>query len=133
MLPEKLNSMKKSLTTLFVLFLSQIIVSCKSNPILPDPLDAGWKGQKVCAILHEDSKQRVMKCSFAPGVGHEKHYHKPYFGYALSGGKMRLTQESGVRDVELPTGSSFYNQGINWHEVINIGETTVRYIIFEVK
>lgn len=100
---------------------------------LPDPLAAGWLGKSVCQKLHENEKQRVLKCRFPPGVGHTRHYHVKHFGYALSGGTMRLTDQTGVREVKLNTGSSYYSEGTPWHEVLNIGETTVEYLIVEAK
>ena len=100
---------------------------------LPDPLKAGWQGQKVCEKLHEDDKQRILRCTFPPGVGHEKHYHAPNFGYTLQGGKMRITSASGTREVEIKTGDSHVSQGTDWHEVVNIGDTTVIYLVVEVK
>ena len=100
---------------------------------LPDPLAAGWLGTPVCERLHEDPTQRVLRCTFAPGVGHEKHYHKPHFGYALAGGRMRLTDASGSREVELATNSDFNSGGTAWHEVLNVGESTVVYLIVEPK
>ena len=100
-------------------------------PTLPDPLKAGWNGSPVCEKLVEDTQHRVLRCTFAPGVGHERHYHRPHFGYALSGGKMRITDASGVRDVELATGSHYSSDGVAWHEVLNVGETTVIYLIVE--
>lgn len=101
--------------------------------ILPDPLQAGWQGNPVCENLFEDDQQRILRCTFPPGVGHERHYHRPHFGYALSGGKMRLTSADGVREVDLPTDTSYSSQGVEWHEVFNIGTTTVRYLIVEQK
>ena len=98
---------------------------------LPDPLQAGWKGVPVCELLREDDALRILRCSFAPGVGHERHFHVPHFGYALSGGRMRLTDAGGVREAELKTGSSFNSEGTAWHEVLNIGDTTVTYLIVE--
>jgi quercetin dioxygenase-like cupin family protein len=107
--------------------------SAEKNAALPDPLLAGWQGSAVCEKLHEDVEQRILKCSFAPGVGHERHFHAPHFGYALSGGKMRLTDANKVREVEIKQGSSFTSSGTPWHEVINIGTTTVEYLIVEPK
>ena len=100
---------------------------------LPDPLAAGWGGRPVCERLHEDEHQRVLRCSFLPGVGHERHFHAPHFGYALSGGKMRITDPSGTREVDLKSGSHFTSGGTPWHEVLNIGDTTVAYLIVEPK
>ncbi|MGI9201421.1 MAG: cupin domain-containing protein [Woeseiaceae bacterium] len=100
---------------------------------LPDPLAAGWRGEPVCERLHEDPKQRILRCTFAPGVGHERHYHSPHFGYAISGGRMRISDANGVREVDLPTGSSYTSNGVDAHEVLNIGDTTVTYLIVESK
>jgi ketosteroid isomerase-like protein len=44
---------------------------------------------------------------------------------------MQITDTSGTREVDLPTGSSFASPGTEWHEVLNIGETTVVYLIIE--
>jgi ketosteroid isomerase-like protein/quercetin dioxygenase-like cupin family protein len=107
------------------------IVAALTSAALPDPLAAGWKGALVCESLHEDISQRVLRCTFAPGVGHERHYHAPNFGYAVAGGRMRITDASGTREVDLPTGSSFASPGTEWHEVLNVGETTVVYLIIE--
>lgn len=109
------------------------VATANDKDSLPDPLAAGWNGKPVCEKLHEDAKQRVLRCSFPPGGGHEKHFHAPHFGYALNGGSMRLNDDRGTRDAELKTGSSFVSKGTPWHEVINIGETTVRYLIVEPK
>lgn len=100
---------------------------------LPDPLQAGWKGQPVCEKLDETPQTRVLRCSFPPGVGHERHYHQPHFGYALSGGKVRITDAKGVRELQLATGSSYKSDGVDWHEILNIGDTSIRYLIVEYK
>ena len=52
---------------------------------LPYALDAGWRGEKVCELLFENDETRVGRCTFAPGVGHERHYHPPHYGYILKG------------------------------------------------
>ena len=103
------------------------------QPTLPDPLAAGWKGEPVCEKLHEDADQRILRCSFGPSVGHERHFHTRHFGYAISGGRMRITDATGTREVDLATGSSFTSDGVAWHEVVNIGESTVTYLIVEPK
>jgi mannose-6-phosphate isomerase-like protein (cupin superfamily) len=110
---------------------SVAIAAALTSATLPDPLAAGWKGDSVCERLHENSQQRVLRCTFAPGVGHERHYHVPNFGYAVAGGRMQITDAGGTREVDLPTGSSFASPGTQWHEVLNIGETTVVYLIIE--
>ena len=98
---------------------------------LPDPLAAGWQGSSVCEKLHEDAHQRVLRCTFPPGVGHERHFHPRHFGYALSGGRMRITDQKGTREVDIATGSSFASDGVAWHEALNVGDTQVQYLMVE--
>ncbi len=98
---------------------------------LPDPLAAGWNGDQVCELLHEDAHQRILRCTFPPGVGHEKHFHTAHFGYVIAGGKMRILDESGEREVDLRAGYSWTSDGVSWHEVLNVGETTSVYLIIE--
>lgn len=99
----------------------------------PDPLEAGWKGEKVCELLQETETLRALRCTFPPGVGHERHMHAPHFGYVIEGGKMRITDKSGTRVQETKAGSSWTSEGIEWHEALNVGDTTTVYIIVEPK
>ena len=110
-----------------------IALSCKQQPNLPDPLAAGWKGHKVCKILEDNDDIRILKCTFPPGVGHEKHRHKPHFGYTLSGSKFRMEDENGVKEVDVPTGYNFYKDSITIHEAENIGDSTAVFLIIEPK
>ncbi len=111
------------------LWISTII----SAATLPDPLEAGWQGESVCEQLHETREIRILRCTFPPGVGHERHFHPKHFGYALSGGTMRITDATGTREASLQTGSYFSSEGIAWHEVLNIGDTVVSYLMIEPK
>jgi hypothetical protein len=99
-------------------------------PPLPDPLAAGWNGVQVCELLSQTDRLRALRCTFPPGVGHERHMHVPHFGYALSGGRVRISDDRGTREVELATGSSFTSAG-GAHEVVNVGTTTIVYLIVE--
>ena len=110
-----------------------MVYSCTSKNNLPDPLEAGWNNQSVCEIIKENDAIRVLKCTFPPGVGHERHYHKTHFGYALEGGTFRIKDTTGVREVNIPKGTDFYNEGIEWHEVLNIGDSTAVFLIIEPK
>jgi len=98
---------------------------------LPDPLIAGWEGRQVCELLLDDGRQRVLRCTFAPGDGHERHFHAPHVGYVLAAGRMQITDATGTREVVTPTGSTWTSEGIEWHEVLNVGPTTAIYLIVE--
>lgn len=119
------------------LFLSSVLAwfapGSTPPPPLPDPLTAGWRGERVCEVLQEDSRQRMLRCAFAPGQGHERHFHAPHAGYTLAGGRMLITDAAGSREVELAAGASWTSDGVAWHEVLNVGETTAVYLIVEPK
>lgn len=117
----------------FLLVILVPFVSCIKKPNLPDPLEAGWKGQKVCELITENKKLRTLKCTFPPEVGHEKHYHAEHFGYTLAGSKFKITDSTGTREVNIPTGYDFYNKKVEWHEVLNIGKDTAVFLIVEPK
>ncbi|MBU2927529.1 cupin domain-containing protein [Winogradskyella psychrotolerans] len=124
----------KNKTCFKLVFLIAIgLSSCKNKHPLPDPLEAGWRGHAVCEVLEDNKELRVLKCTFEPGVGHEKHYHNPHVGYTLVGGRFRITDDTGTREVDVPTGYMFSKDSITSHEVLNIGETTSVYLIMEYK
>lgn len=108
-------------------------VGVAADEPLPDPLAAGWEGDSVCELVHDGVAQRVLRCTFPPGIGHERHYHAPHFGYVLEGGRMRVTDAGGSRVVETASHRSWQSDGIEWHEVVNVGETTASYLIIEPK
>ena len=103
------------------------------NSDLPDPYEAGWQDEKVCEVLEDNDKLRVLKCTFPPGVGHEKHYHNPHFGYALVGGAFKIVGASGTREASFPTGYSWSKDEVTEHQVLNIGDSTSVYLIIEYK
>lgn len=121
---------QKSIPLLIILV---ILLGCKTKQELPDPLEAGWERVSVCELVEDNKDIRVLKCTFAPGVGHEKHYHKPHFGYALAGSRFKIKDENGVREVDVPSGSHFYSEGVVWHEVLNVGDSTAVFLIIEPK
>ena len=110
-----------------------VVGASATQPALPDPLEAGWNGVPVCEKLYEDLDHRILRCLFAPSVGHERHFHNRHFGYAVAGGRMQITDSGGTREVDLATGSSFASDGVAWHQVLNIGDSTVVYLIIEPK
>ena len=114
-----------------------LITSCKQEKTnelnLPDPFQAGWKGEKVCEVIEDNDELRVLKCSFPPNVGHEKHYHNPHFGYALVGGTFKIDDASGTREVSFPTGYSWNKDEVSEHQVLNVGDSTSVFLIIEYK
>lgn len=120
-------------TKLLILLLISVLFSCKPKNELKDPLEAGWKGKKVCTVLEENDKVRALKCVFPPSVGHEKHFHAPHFGYTLKGSEFRITDKTGTREVNVPSGYSFLKKDKTIHEALNIGDSTAVFLIIEPK
>ena len=122
-----------SFALLILPVLMLVITGCRNDNQLPDPLEAGWNGEPVCEVLEDNEQLRLLRCTFPPGVGHERHYHNAHTGYTISGSRMRITDTTGTREVDVPTGGSFSNDGIDWHEVVNIGNSTAIFLIIEPK
>lgn len=121
---------------LFISIIAMIIISpltSLAQEILPDTIEAGWKGKKVCEVLYEDEKMRAVRCVYPPGVGQDRHYHPPYFSYVISGGSIRITTAEGTREATSMAGRSSHSDGVAWHELVNIGDTTIDYIAIEEK
>lgn len=117
-----------------VFIASIALIAARSTPArLPDPLEAGWEGASVCEALHDSAQGRILECTFPPGVGHERHDHCRHFGYAIAGGRIRITDTDGTREVDVSPGSRFRSDGIEWHEVISIGDSTAIFLIVEPK
>ena len=123
--------------SLTITFLTVLIIATaceeKSKHELPDPLEAGWNGMQVCEVLSEDEKLRVLKCTFPPGVGHEKHYHAPHVGYSIKGSLFKIEDASGTREVNVPSDYHFENREVVIHEVQNMGQDTAVFLIIEAK
>jgi len=100
---------------------------------LPHAIDAGWQGQETCEQLQETDALLAFKCTFPPGVGHEKHFHPAHIGYVAEGGTMRITDDQGTREQVIPAGASWQSAGVPWHVAVNIGDTTTSYVIVEPK
>ena len=100
---------------------------------LPHFIDASWKGGKPCELKYENDHIRSVQCAFPPGVGYEPHYYPPHWGYVVEGGAMRLNYGEGDIDRVVPKGFSWWSDGVEWHNAVNIGDTTVVYIIIEPK
>jgi quercetin dioxygenase-like cupin family protein len=100
---------------------------------VPNALSVEWQGQKPCEKLYEDAQILIARCTFPPGSKHLKHSHPGYFSYALSGGKVQIEDAKGTRQLEPRTGSYANSPPIPWHELTNVGDTTVSYLVVERK
>jgi quercetin dioxygenase-like cupin family protein len=114
-----------------LLALAVTAAQAREAPDLPHAFEAGWQGHKTCEVLFEDAAVRVGRCVFPPGVGHERHYHNPHFGYVLEGGTLRILDSAGEHTVTTEAGGTWKTDVVTVHEAVNIGATTTSYLIVE--
>jgi quercetin dioxygenase-like cupin family protein len=100
---------------------------------VPDGLSVEWQGKKPCEKLFEDVQVLVARCTFLPGAVHVCHGHPSYGFYVLSGGKAEIQDEKGTRKVDVATGAFVDSPPVPWHELANVGETTLQFLIVEKK
>ena len=100
---------------------------------VPDALSVEWQGEKPCEKVFEDAQIRIARCTFPPGSKHVRHSHPAYISYVLSGGKAEVQDEKGTRQVEARTGSYADVPPVPWHELTNVGDTTLQYLVVERK
>jgi quercetin dioxygenase-like cupin family protein len=100
---------------------------------VPDGLSVEWQGKKPFEKLFEDAQVLVARCTFPPGTVHVCHSHPSYVFYVLNGGKAEVQDEKGTRKVDVTTGTVVDSPPVPWHELANVGETTLQFLIVEKK
>lgn len=101
---------------------------------VPDALSVEWQGKKPCEKLHEDDQIRILRCTLPPGAKHVRHQHPAAFNYTLSGGKLQVENASGLQpQQEIATDLNGLAPPVPWHEATNVGDTTFRAVIIEMK
>jgi hypothetical protein len=121
-----------------VLLVSGVFAGLLSTDVVagahvPDALSVEWQGKKPCKLLNEDPQIRIMRRTFAPGAKYSRHSHPATFNYVLSGGKVQMQDQNGTRVAERPTGGEIDSSPVPWHEVTNIGDTTLQFLVVEKK
>lgn len=98
----------------------------------PDQDPASVNPSSVRVMLANESI-RVIEAVLPPGFQEKPHHHPGYVTYVLDGGTARLHSADGTtRDSELKPGAVYYN-GVLDHWSENIGTTTIRVILFELR
>lgn len=125
---------KRIISSLALLVCAPGMAVADGHENLPHAFEAGWKGEDVCEVLFESDEMIVGRCIFPPGVGHEKHYHNPHFGYIIEGTTFRNTDVNGeINDLVVDSGATWSTDAIKIHEAVNVGDTTSTVLIIETK
>lgn len=84
-------------------------------------------------VLLENEKVRVMEIEIAPGDVVPWHSHPNHVIYALTGGKLEITEKGKTATVaEIKAGEAMYMPAVT-HTGKNIGETSLKLIVTELK
>jgi quercetin dioxygenase-like cupin family protein len=85
------------------------------------------------ALKLENKRVRVLEATLKPGDKEKTHSHPAYVIYVIAGGKVRSHAADGtVTDAEFRTGDVIYREPLtHWAE--NIGNTTIRLELVELK
>jgi quercetin dioxygenase-like cupin family protein len=121
---KKIKMISKSLLIGFTLILC-------SGLYAQDPMEVAPNVYKK--VILDNEKVRVFEVEFAPGDVAPWHFLGEHVGYVVSGGKMEMTEkgkEPMVMDIK--DGDAMYMPAIT-HMVKNVGNTTVKMIVTEMK
>lgn len=122
--------MKQLLVLVLVLLVTGIARSDASVTRTQDPLIVN---SKTIALKLQNERVRVLEATIKPGDKEQTHSHPAYVVYVIEGGKFRNHATDGtVTDGEFKTGDVIYRGPVtHWAE--NIGDTTIRLVLVELK
>lgn len=115
--------------TVFMLFVLLQILGSKVNA--QDPLKAASNVYKK--VLFENDQVRVISVEFAPGEIAAWHQHPNHVAYALTDGKLEITDKGKpAQTMEIKAGSAMYLPAVT-HMAKNVGSTTFKLVVTELK
>lgn len=106
----------------------------KTAKITTSSLDALVASPTNFKLLLDNQYVRVLEYTLEPGKKDEWHTHPSKSSYIVSGGQLKVFLENGetiLADEEAGTAS--WMDAVGKHYVENVGKTTVRIILTEVK
>lgn len=85
-------------------------------------------------LLFENDHVRVLEYTLKPGKKDSWHTHPPKSSYVVQGGKIKVYTDKGeVLIFDEKAGTAEWSDYLGKHQVENIGSTTVKIILTEVK
>ena len=116
---------------LFISTLLLFFIACSSSDIslLPEKVSPD-----VYKVLLENDDIKILEVTFAPGQSDNMHEHYPATVYIVEGGKAQVTLPDGtVNEINPPSDFILHNPEKAKHQVKNIGDNTMKIILFERK
>jgi len=111
-----------------------LLVACFARGDAASVQDPLVVNPKSISLKLENSRVRVLEATLKPGAKEQTHSHPAYVIYVIAGGKYRNHAEDGtVTEREFKTGEVIYREPIAHHWAENIGDTTIRLELVELK
>lgn len=96
-----------------------------------DPMTAASNVYKK--VLLDNEHVRVLQVEFAPGESAAWHQHPAHVAYALTDGKLEITDKGKPANVmNIKAGDALYLDAVT-HMAKNIGTTTLKLVVTELK
>ena len=125
-----------SRATLVVLVLALLVRSSgdAQRPVPGNPGDALLASPDNFRLLLENEYVRVVEYAVQPGQRDQWHTHPAKVSYVAEGGTLRVSTEDGQSFLaDEKAGTATWAGAVGRHFVQNVGKTTVRIILTEVK
>jgi quercetin dioxygenase-like cupin family protein len=108
-----------------------LLLTLSTNVNAQDPMKVASNVTKKALL--ENDQVRVLQVEYAPGETTPWHSHPNNVIYALTDGKLEITdKDKPARIVEFKAGEAIYMPAVT-HMVKNIGSTTLRLVVTELK
>ncbi len=121
----------KTIKMISMLLIFGLLMALSANVHAQDPITAAPKMYKK--VILENEKIRVMQFEIAPKDTVPWHSHPDHFVYALTDGKLEITDKGKAPvTVEIKAGEAMYLTATT-HMGINIGETPLKLVVTELK
>ena len=122
--------MKRLSMVMFVLIAAGFVRGDAGVTSAQDPLVVN---SNTIVLKLENSRVRVLEATLKPGDKEKTHSHPAYVTYVIAGGKFRNHAADGtVTEGEFRTGDVVYRDSLT-HSAENIGNTTIRLELVELK
>jgi len=123
--------MRRTFILLVILLVSGFVRGDASVTPAQDPAVVN---SKTIGVKLENTRVRVLEATLKPGDKENTHSHPAYVIYVIEGGKFRNHAADGtVTDGEFHAGDVIYRDAITKHWAENIGTTTIRLELVELK
>src|SRR5579859_1125189 len=95
--------------------------------------EAAQVAPHVYKVLFENEQVRLLDVRMKPGDKSDQHSHPNYLLYALTGGKVKLTDASGQSaEVDIQAGDTMWREAEE-HSAHNVGTTELQALFVELK